>query len=67
MPGADELDEMAKGFDRVFESLSRVELQRGAGSLEALELADLFRPGEGLSSVSTLPMVFTTRLANTGF
>lgn len=43
-----DLDQIARDFDRVFESLSRVELQRGAGSLESMELQDLFKPGEGL-------------------
>jgi hypothetical protein len=48
MPGPNELDALAEDFERVFESLSRVELQRGASSLDSLELSDLFGPaGEG--------------------
>lgn len=43
-----DLDEVARRFEMVFDSLSRVELQRGADGLEMLELQDLFKPGEGL-------------------
>ncbi len=43
-----DLDQLAADFDRVFHSLSRVELQRGASSLESLELEDLFSAGEGM-------------------
>lgn len=43
-----DLEQVAQEFEPVFETLSRVQLQRGSGSLESLELQDLFRPGEGL-------------------
>lgn len=42
------MEDLEASFERVYESLSRVELQRGAMGLDSLELQDLFKPGEGL-------------------